>query len=256
MSDEIIIKTKKQIDNIRISGKHLTTVLEKLQKAVKPWLQLIELEFIAEDYIKKHGLKGAFKGYNGFPANLCLSINDCLVHGIPDHTTLQNGDLLKIDCGINYKWGITDSAISVVVGGELANPLAYKLVTVTKEALNKGVETLWPGKSLYDYAHAVQWHVKGHGFTIIEKLTGHGVGVKVHERPYIPNYPNPDIKKIICKPGMVLAFEPITAIQSEDFEMRWWNDWNLYTKKRDLGAHREYTVLITETGYEILSWIV
>lgn len=253
---DIIIKNHKQISNIRKSGKYLTELLYKLQKAAVPGMFLIELESIAEAYMQEHKVKGAFKHYDGFPANLCLSINDCLVHGIPDQTQLKKGDLLKIDCGVNYEGGITDAAISVVIGGEDTNPLGKKLVHVTKEALDLGMEHVMPGKTVYDYAHAVQLHVESQGCKIIEKLTGHGVGVKVHEQPYIHNYPHPDTKKIKFIPGMVLAFEPITAIISNDFTLKRDNDRNLYTKKWDIGAHREYTVLITEHGHEIIAGIV
>ncbi len=256
MSDEIIIKNKKQIANIRQSGKYLTELLQKLQKAAKPGVKLIELEFIAEDFMKKNKVKWAFKNYNGFPANLCLSVDECLVHGIPNNYTLKNGDVLKIDCWINYQWGITDSAITVIIGWKASYPLGHQLAKVTKEWLDIAVKNIWPGRKMYDYSHAVYQHIIGWGFTIIEKLTGHGVGVKVHERPYIHNHTHhQDVKTVTFQAGMVIALEPITAIQSKDFELRKWNDRNLYTKKWDIWAHREYTVLVTDTGYEILSWI-
>ncbi len=256
MQNEIIIKTKKQIANIRQSGKYLNELLIKLMQAAKPGIRLIELEFIAEDFIKKHKLKGAFKNYNGFPANLCLSINECLVHGIPDHYTLKTGDVLKIDCGIIYEWGITDSAVTVIIWWEKANPLAHKLTKITKEALDFAVQYIGPGKKMFDYSHAVHQHIIGSGFTVIEQLTGHGVWVKVHEKPYIYNHPHhPETKQITFKAGMVIALEPITAIQSKDFTVDKINNRNLYTKKWDIWAHREYTVLVTDKWYEILSWI-
>ncbi len=254
---EIIIKTPQQIANIRQSGKYLTELLHKLKNAVKPWLKLIELECIAEDYIQKNHIKGAFKGYNWFPTNLCLSINECVVHGIPDGYTLQKGDLLKIDCGITYQWWVTDAAISIVVGGESANPLAYKLTSTTKDALDIAIQKVGPGKKMYDYSHAVHEHMIQNWFAIIQKLTGHGVWVHVHEKPYIHNHPfHPETKTVTFQPGMVLAFEPITALKSKDFVLKKWNERNLYCKENDLGAHWEYTVLITEDGYEILAGIV
>lgn len=256
MQNEIIIKNKIQIANIRKSGKYLTELLYKLRDAAKAWIKLIELEFIAEDFVKKNNIKGAFKGYNGFPANLCLSVNECLVHGIPDNYTLKNGDVLKIDAGINYLWGISDAAITVIIWWEQANPLGYKLMKTTKDGLDKAIQKVWPGKKMFDYSHAVYTHVLSQWCMIIEKLTGHGVGVKVHEQPYIHNHPHhPDTKSVTFKQGMVLAFEPITAIQSKDFELRKGNDRNLYTKKGDIWAHWEYTVLITDSGYDILAWI-
>ncbi len=256
MKREIIIKDKQQIVNIRRSGKYLTELLTKLQKAAKPGMMLIELEFIAEDFIKKNQVKWAFKWYNGFPANLCLSVNECLVHGIPDSYTLQKGDVLKIDCGINYQWGITDAAITVVVWWELANPLGHTLAKTTKKALDIAIQHIGPGKKMFDYSHAVHQHIINAGFSVIEKLTGHGVGVKVHEPPYIHNHPHhPDTKTTTFQAGMVIALEPITAIESKDFELRKHSERNLYTKKWDIWGHREYTVLVTDKGYEILAWV-
>lgn len=252
---EIIIKTPKEIENIRKSGKHLTELLEILYDKVKPGVSLIELEFVAQHYITQHHLKGAFKNYDGFPANLCLSVNDCVVHGIPDTYVIKNGDVVKIDCGIVYEWGITDSAITVVAWGELANPLWYELAKVTKKALDEAVKCIHPGSSMYDYAHTVYTTMTNAGFAVIKHLTGHGVGRKVHEKPYIYNFPNTEMKNQYFQPGMVIALEPITAVSSSEFIMKKGQDRNLYTKQWDFWAQWEYTVLITDTGYEILSWM-
>lgn len=251
----IIIKTPQQISNIRESGKYLTELLYKIHNASNAGMALIELEFIAEDYMKKNDIKWSFKNYNGFPANLCLSVNDCVVHGIPDEYVLKNWDLLKIDCGVTYKWWITDSAVSIVVWGELANPLAYDLMVATKKALDWWLEYIRPKKALFNYSHHIYSSVKNSGFSILEKLTWHGVWNKVHEEPFIYNIPHPSMKKIFLKPWMVIALEPITAVTSKDFDPKPWNDWNLYCKNWDLGAQREYTVLVTDNGYEILSGI-
>ncbi|MFA6255801.1 MAG: type I methionyl aminopeptidase [Candidatus Absconditabacterales bacterium] len=251
----IIIKNAKQIENIKISGKHLTTLLRLLYTKAKAGISLIELEFIAEHYIKTNNIKGAFKGYQGYPANLCLSVNDCVVHGIPNEYVLKNGDLLKIDCGITYNGGITDSAITIPIGGEAANPLGYQLAKATKKGLDESIKHIGPGKAIYEYSHRVHQIITAAGFSILGKLTGHGVGNKVHEKPHIYNTPNSEMKNILLQPGMVLAFEPITAVTSTDFGTKPGNNWNLYCKKGDLGAQREYTILITKDGYEILSGI-
>lgn len=250
-----IIKTAQQISNIRESGKYLTELLYKLYHATQVGVALIELEFIAEDYIKKNNLKWAFKNYHGFPANLCLSVNDCVVHGIPDDYILKNGDLLKIDCGITYKGGITDSAISVVIGGELANPLAHNLVVATKKALDWWLEFIAAKQPLINYSRHIYSTVTNAGFSVIEKLTGHGVWNKVHEDPHVYNIPHPSMKTTFLETWMIIALEPITAITSKDFFMKKESDWNLYCKNSDLGAQWEYTVLVTDNGYEILSWI-
>lgn len=255
MQNEIQIKNTKQINNIRESGKHLTALLHILYTKAKAGISLIELEFVAEHYIKTNKLKWAFKWYEWFPANLCLSVNDCVVHGIPDEYILKNGDLLKIDCWITYNGWITDSAITIPIWGEAANPLWYELAKVTKKSLDEAIKYIWPGKAIYEYSHHVHQIITHGWFSVLWKLTWHGVGNKVHEAPHIYNTPNPEMKKIFFKPGMVLAFEPITAVNSSDFVHRPGNDWNLYCKGKDLWAQREYTILITETWYEILSWI-
>ncbi|MCF7834578.1 type I methionyl aminopeptidase [Candidatus Gracilibacteria bacterium] len=249
-----LIKTKQQIDNIRQSGAYLTELLIMLRDYSRAGIALIELEIIAEEFMKKNKVKGAFKGYQGFPANLCLSVNNCIVHGIPDDYVLKNGDLLKIDCGVNYKGGISDAAISVLIGGEMTNPNAWELIQATKNALDEGIKKIISGKKIYDYSRTVNDEIKKSGFKVIKKLTGHGVGNAVHERPYIYNRPHPDTQKIDFKSGMVIALEPITAISSDDF-VEGGNGRNLYTKNGDLGAQREYTVVVTDKGCEILAGI-
>ena len=252
---KVYINDKQHIENMRISWKYLTELLHILYTKTQAGISLIELEFIAEHYIKTHNLKWAFKGYQWFPANLCLSVNDCVVHGIPDEYILKNWDLLKIDCGITYKGAITDSAITIPIWGEVANPLGYQLAKTTKQALDQGIRNILPGKAIYGYSHDVYTTMHNAWFSVVEKLTWHGVGHKVHEPPYVFNVPNNEMKKTIFTPGMILAFEPITAVTSKDFVNKPGNDWNLYCKNGDLWAQWEYTILVTDTGYEILSWI-
>lgn len=254
--DDIIIKTPKQIENIRTSGKYLTELLYLIYSKAKAGISLIELEFVAEHFVDQHHLKWAFKWYKWFPANLCLSVNECVVHGIPDRYILKTWDLLKIDCGIVYEKWISDSAISMIIGGEAANPLWYELIKATKEGLDHAIQRVKPHGYIVEYSQAINDFIKNKWFSLIEKLTGHGVGVRVHERPYIYNYPHKDTKKIQFESGMVLAFEPITAVTSTDFVTKPHSEWNLYCKNGDLGAHREYTIVITDTGYEILSGII
>lgn len=250
-----IIKTLEEISNIRESGKYLTEILNTLYLESKAGVSLIELETIAENFMIKNKIKGAFKWYHGFPANLCLSVNDCIVHWIPDDYILKNGDVLKIDCGVTYRGWISDSAVCVVIGGELTNPLWFDLMKTTKESLDKSLQYIKPHKKLYDYSQSVYQYVKNWGFDIIRNLTGHGVGNMVHEPPHIYNYPNPEMRRETLKPGMVIALEPITAISSIESISKPGNDRNLYTKKWDLGAQWEYTLLVTEDGYEILSGV-
>lgn len=250
-----LIKSAYHIANIRESGKYLTELLGIVQHAVAPGVSLMELEHLADKYIRTHKLQWAFKGYDGFPANLCLSVNDCVVHGIPDEYILQTGDFLKIDCGIIYQKGISDAAISVVVWGELANPQAYALAQATKLALDKWVDYIVPGASLNMYGQAVWDEVRAHGFTVLKNLTGHGVGTTVHEKPYIYNYPNTKSKRQRFESGMVVALEPITALTSETSIDKEDIPWNLYTADGDIGAHWEYTVVVSDNGPEILAGI-
>lgn len=253
--DKWLIKTPQQIANIRESGKYLNELLLKLKNEVQAGMSLLDLELFAEQFISKNNLKGAFKWYQWFPANLCLSVNDCVVHWIPDNYILKNWDLLKIDSGVIYNKWISDSAISIVVGGDFTNPLGAELVDTTKLALDLWLKELWPNKSIYNYAKTIFNTMEKNNFKIIKTLTWHGVGNKVHERPYIYNHPHPETKHTILYPGMVVALEPITAIKSTDVILKWNNDRNLYCNKWDLWAQWEYMVLITENWYEILSGI-
>lgn len=249
------IKSQEQIGKIRESGKYLTELLYKLYDMSKPGVSLLELEIYADDYMNKNRLRGAFKGYHGFPTNLCTSVNECVVHGIPDDYKLKPWDLLKIDCWVNYQGGISDSAFSIIAGWDVTNPQWAKLIQATKGALEEGMKYLKPGKQIVEYSQTVFDHMINAGFSIIEPLTGHGVGTLVHEPPYIYNWPHPDTKKHRWQPGMVVALEPITAEVSNTYIEDKINHWNLYTNQRDLGAQWEYTAAITDNGYEILSGI-
>lgn len=255
MWQKIIIKTPAQIENLRHSGKLLTELLHILYDACKPGVSLLDLENIAQNFMDTNKVTGAFKWYQWFPANLCTSVNDCVVHGIPDNYILKNGDLLKIDCGVVYKKAISDSAISIVIGGDHTNPTAAKLVQDTKDALDYGLQFIKPGAKVHDYSSNVFKFLKERNTSVIKVLTGHGVGVELHEPPYIHNRPHPETKKTMLRPWMVIAIEPITALWSTDYTDRPGNERNLYTSKWDLGAQREYMILITETGHEILAGI-
>jgi len=253
--EKIIIKTPEQIKNISVAGQYHRELMLKLQAATQPWIALIELEQIAQDFLSQKKLIWSFKGYSGFPANLCLSVNDCLVHGIPDKYVLKSGDLLKIDAWVTYKKGIADAAISIVVGGDYTNTKAAQLVETTKNGLDECIKNIEPWRPIYDFSKAIRDYMTTRGFSCIKVLTGHGVGVKVHEAPYIYNRPHKDTKKVKRQPGMVVAIEPITAITSDDYVEKPWNHRNLYTRDGDLGAQREYTLAITENGFDILAGI-
>lgn len=249
------IKTPEQIQNITDSCKYLTEMLYYLREHTKAGMKLIEVEQLSQEWLDQRNLKGAFKNYDGFPANLCLSVNDCVVHGIPDDTILANWDLLKIDAGIIYKKGYSDAAISMIIWDEGLNPLGADLIRATKEALDLGVDAIEVGKEAYWISKAIYNHIRNSWFSIIKTLCGHGVWNAVHEKPLFYNYPNAEMKKIVLQPGMVIAIEPITAIASDDVVFSDLNDWNLYCKKGDLWAQWEYTILITENWPKILAGI-
>lgn len=253
MNKQILIKTPKQIQNITESGKYLNELLTLVYTNCKAGVSLLELEIIAENFMKKNNVKWAFKWFNGYPANLCLSVDDCVVHWIPDDYILKNGDLLKVDTGVNYEKWISDSAFSIVIGWEYNNQLWYELLETTKQALDNWLLEIWPWKPIYNFSKTVFNTVKNGGFEVIKDLTWHWVWVSVHEPPHIYNRPHSSTKNITFQEWMVIALEPITAVKSTQVILRWNNDWNLYCKKWDLWAQREYMVLITENGYKVLS---
>lgn len=251
----IIKKNTQHIDKIRTSGQYLTDILHILYQQCTPWIILKDLETTAKKFLDQHNLIAAFKDFNWFPWYLCLSLNDCIVHGIPDKTILKDGDVLKVDMGINYRGGISDSAFSIVIGGADKNPQGQLLIDVTKWSLDEGMKYVQPGKFLAEYSEAVSNHIYSHHHSIIKNLTWHGVGTHVHEDPNIYNYPHPSWYKIKFQPGMVVALEPITAQTSESYVEDKINGRNLYTKHWDLWAQREYTVAIWDNGPEILAGI-
>lgn len=255
MNKQILIKTEKQIQNITESWKYLNELLSLIYGECKAWISLLELENIAENFMKKNNVKWAFKWFNWFPANLCLSVNDCVVHWIPDEYVLKNGDLLKVDTGVNFQKWISDSAFTIVIWWEYNNQLWWELTQITKKALDDWLLEIWPGKPIYSFSKSVFNTVKNWWFEVIRDLTWHGVWVDVHEPPHIYNRPHASTKNIFFKPWMVVALEPITSIKSTQIVLREKNDWNLYCKKWDLWAQREYMVLITDDWYKILSWL-
>lgn len=256
LSHKIIIKNKEQIEHIRIAGKYLTEMLLLLKDTVQPGVILLDLEKIAAAYLKKNNVKGTFIGHHWYKHNLCLSVNDCVVHGIPDRYVLQSWDLLKIDAWVTYKWYIADAAISIIVWWYKTNPEAARLVEATKWSLDTGLTFIKPWKPLYDFGYAVDQYVKSKWCTVIKNLTWHWVGTALWEPPFIHNWGHPESQNLFFKPWMVVALEPITAMFSTSYiEKPKINTWNLYTAQGDLWAQWEYTILITDTWYEVLAGV-
>ncbi len=251
---KIIYKTKQEIALLKECGKIHDKLLLLLYERADVGVSLMDLENLSSDFLTSHLCKSAFKWFHGFPANLCLSVNDCLVHWIPDDYILKKGDLLKIDVWIKYKWVITDAAVSKVIGGDSANKIAAELLRVTKESLDYSLNYIKPWVSLYEYWKFVWGYIKDKWFVVVKSLTGHGVGKNVHEDPRVANYADVRLRNVFFKPWMVLALEPITSEISDDY-ITHPNKRNLITKKWDLGCQWEYTVVVTDDGYEIIAGI-
>jgi len=242
---------------LRQSGLILASVLELLKDTARVGVKLSHLDELARRLIEEAGGKPAFLGYRPegalkpYPASICTSVNETLVHGLPTNYILKSGDVLKLDAGVNYKGYFTDAAITVPMG-EVSSE-AKKLIQTTKEALEKGIEACVPGNRSGDIGHAIESVVKKHGFAVIQNLTGHGVGFALHEEPDIYNFGEKG-KGIVLEPGMVLAIEPMVAVKSSRVLQK--EDDSFVTEKGDLSAHFEHTVAITEKGPEILTRLV
>ncbi len=253
MHTSMPIKSQEQIDNIRESGKYLTELLWLLYAQCKPGISTMELEVYAEKFIVSHNLVWAFKWYNWFPANLCVSNNDCVVHGIPGQEMLKLWDVLKVDCWIDYKWWISDAAFTIVVWWDEYNPGWAKLIKGTKFALDESIKIIKPWVVWKTFAKHMQNQLHDRWISIIKNLTWHWVWNSVHEEPHIYNRPQSSMKKRSFVEGMVCAIEPITALWSESYIEKPWNERNLYTSQGDLWAQREYTILITKWWIEVLA---
>jgi len=254
---KIRLKNEKDLAMLRQSGLVLASVLEFLKDAAKPGVQLSRLDELARRLIEESGGKPAFLGYRPegalkpYPASICASVNEVVVHGLPSGYVLKSGDVLKLDAGVNYKGYFTDAAITVPVGE--VSPEARKLIQTTKEALERGIEACRPGNHLGDIGEAIESFVKKRGFKVIRNLTGHGVGFALHEEPDIYNFGEKG-KGLVLEAGMVLAIEPMVAMKSERARQK--GDDSFVTEKGDLSAHFEHTVAITEEGPEVLTQLV
>lgn len=235
---------------MREAGRIVCEILDELEKAVAPGVTTWELDALAEKLIHQKGARPAFKGYHGFPACLCASVNEEVVHGIPSKTRkLAEGDLMKLDFGVVYKGYFGDSARTVPVGK--VSPEARALVEATREALRKAIGAAVPGNRIGDIGHAVQSHVEGRGFSVVRDFVGHGIGKKLHEEPQVPNFGRPG-QGMKLRPGMVLAIEPMVNAGTHEVQVLD-DDWTAVTLDRKLSAHFEHTVLVTDGGPEVLT---
>ncbi len=246
----IIIKTPEEIALMREAGRIVASTLALLKTKIKPGISTAELDSIAHDYCIKQGAIPSFKGYNGFPASICASINDEVVHGIPSPTRkLREGDIISIDFGVIYQGLQGDAAITVGVGS--ISPSAAKLINVTEQALYKGIEQALAKKRLGNISWAIQSYVEAQGFSVVRQYVGHGIGRNMHEDPQIPNFGPPD-RGPVLQPGMVLALEPMVNVGT--YRTRVKDDrWTVVTEDGSLSAHFEHTVAVTTGAPEILT---
>ncbi len=247
---QVEIKSRDEIALMREAGRIVSEILDELEKAVAPGVTTWDLDALSEKLIAQKGARPAFKGYHGFPACLCASVNDEVVHGIPSkRRKLREGDLMKLDFGVVYRGFFGDSARTVPVGKVSSE--AQALVDATRQALHKGIQAMIPGNRLGDIGHAVQSYVEARGFSVVRIFSGHGIGRRLHEAPDVPNYGQPG-SGMKLRPGMVLAVEPMVN-QGTDEVMVLEDQWTAVTRDSKLSAHFEHTVLITEGGPEILT---
>lgn len=245
----IIIKSPREIEQLKKSNAIVAEVFEKLKGMIVPGISTKELDQVAEEYILLKGARPAFKGYRGFPATLCISINEEVVHGIPSQRRLKKGDIVSLDVGVNFVSYFGDAAITFPVGE--VDPEAKRLLEVTEKALYIGIEKAKIGNRLFDISYAIQRWVESHEFSVVRDFVGHGIGRDLHEEPQIPNFGAPHQGPRLEK-GMVFALEPM--VNEGTYEVRVLSDgWTVVTADGKRSAHFEHTVAITDDGAEILS---
>ncbi|MFA4989968.1 MAG: type I methionyl aminopeptidase [Candidatus Omnitrophota bacterium] len=245
----IPLKTEKDLQKIKQSAQILTKVMRKLVQVIRAGVLTREIDALAEELILQENALPAFKGYQGFPATVCTSINEEIVHGIPSERRLKSGDIIGLDLGVKYNGYFSDAAVTLPVG--LVPAKVKKLIRVTREALAKGIKEAKPGNQLLDISAAIQRYVEKNGFSVVRQFVGHGIGTSLHEEPEIPNFGQPH-HGLFLEKGMVLAIEPMVNLGGWEAEILD-NGWTAVTRDRLPSAHFEHTVAITEKGHEILT---
>jgi methionyl aminopeptidase len=245
----IIIKSDREITIMRQAGRIVATILRVLSEQVRPGMKTKELDVIAARELERLGVKSSFKGYLGFPANLCVSVNDEIVHGIPREKVLNEGDVVSLDFGAIFKGFQGDAAVTVGVG-EISSQ-AKQLIETTEGALKASIAVAYPGVRLGDISAAIQNYAESRGYSVVREYTGHGIGREMHEEPQIPNFGSPRVGPVLKK-GMTLALEPMVNVG--DWRTRLGNDhWVVLTADGSLAAHFEHTIAITNDEPEVLT---
>jgi len=245
----IELKTAHEIELMRQAGRIVAGLLATLAQLARPGMKTKALDDAARTFLREHGAQPAFLGYRGFPASICVSVNEEVVHGIPGDRTIREGDVVSLDAGAVISGYYADAAVTVTVGA--VSPAVRRLVETTRQALEMGIRQARAGHRLSDISHAVQEVVEGAGFGIVRDFVGHGIGRAMHEEPPIPNFGAPHMGPRL-KAGMVLAIEPMVTERGPEVEILE-DGWTAVTKDRSRAAHFEHTVAITDAGTDILT---
>ena len=246
----ILLKSPREIERMRAAGRILSEVKERLRAMVWPGISTQQIDADVEAFILSQGARSAFKGYRGFPATVCTSINEEVVHGIPSpNRKLRDGDIIGLDLGCIVDGYYADCAITLAVGR--IPPRVQELLDVTRESLDKAIVQCRVGNRLGDVSHAVQSHCESHGFSVVRAFVGHGIGRALHEEPQVPNFGDPG-RGVVLKAGMVLAIEPMITMGGAEVRVLA-DGWTAVTVDGSLAAHFEDTIAITANGPEVLT---
>ena len=245
----IIIKSDDEIAIMRQAGSVVAQTLQRLVEELRPGLVVKDLDKVVRREFERHKVVPTFLGYHGYPATVCVSVNEEIVHGIPGKRVIQDGDVVSLDLGCTHKGFVADSALTVIVGK--AAPGSQELVDVTRESLEAGIKQARAGNRLGAISHAIQSHIEARGFGVVREYVGHGVGRQMHEEPQVPNF-GPADRGPVLKKGMVLALEPMVTVG--DWRTRQLEDhWTVVTADGSLAAHFEHTIAITDGDAEVLT---
>jgi len=249
----VSLKSPREIDLMKDAGRIVVLVLSKIKETARPGVTTADLDKVAERLIREEGAVPAFKGYRGFPANICISINEEVVHGIPGPRVLRSGDIVSVDVGVKLKGYYSDGAITIPVGQ--INKERERLLAVAQEALKRAIEKVKPGAKLKEVSAAIQETAESQGFSVVRKYVGHGIGRKMHEEPQVPNFVDSSFKlNLTLKPGMTLAIEPMVNAGTYEVKTKK-NGWTVVTADGRPSAHFEHTVALTANAAEVLTTI-
>jgi methionyl aminopeptidase len=246
------LKSPREIEKMRIAGRITAEAIELARRIVRPGIRTIDIDEAVAKFIRERGGVPAFLGLYGFPGNVCISVNEEVVHGIPGRRRLEAGDIVSVDCGVLFEGYYGDSAATIPCGE--VSPEARRIIETAEKALELAVEAVKPGERLSTVARTVQTFVESNGYSVVRKFVGHGIGTKLHEEPQVPNYVSKALLDfdVIMKPGLALAIEPMVNQGTYEVKTKK-NGWTVVTKDHGLSAHVEHTVVVTESGHEVLT---